>query len=245
MPLWSDDVRVDTATFESAMNRWIALKRITLREGLRRQAGLLADELVRDTPPEKGRVGSRTFGARKAGEARAERDIQRAVRPLDPRTFRSEGLADAIREKRYDVIQKALPNFRIQPFAPDLHRKAQDRDGRVRRPTLVATPDHVEHAAYVREIKQRVGLAKGGWVAAQQALGRQPQSWLLTHAWVGRCVDRTDAPEPHVSMVNNADWAQGRLAGIIVNRALTRREGRMERDIAGILAARARKVGLA
>ena len=71
----SDTVRVDTAAFESALARFIALKRISLADGIRLQGGLLADELVRDTPPQAGKVGSRQYGARKAGEARAARDL--------------------------------------------------------------------------------------------------------------------------------------------------------------------------
>ncbi len=244
----NEAVQVDTRSFESAMNQFIALKRISLREGLRLQAGLLADELVRDTPPEKGTVQGKAYGARKAGEARLDRDIRRAVRPLDPSKWNSEPLADLIREKRYEALQLAFRNFsseRIVPFAPAVHEQARDEDGRVRKSRNRATPDYREEAAYDRQMRRRVGLAKGGWVAAQRALGRKVQAWLLPHAWVGDFVDQTDAAEPRVQIVNQAYWAGGRLAGVIVAKAMARREGRMQRWIEGALAANARKAGLA
>jgi hypothetical protein len=243
-----DGVRVDTSTFEAAMNRFIALKRISLAEGLRLQAGLLADELVRDTPPQAGTVGGKSYGARKAGEARVERDIRRAVRPLDPRKWTSDGMAELIRSKNYDALQKVFSRFsslRIVPFSPRLHQEARDPEGRVRRDTGRATPDLAEHVAYVKRIKARVGLAKGGWAASQKALGRRVQAWLTPHLRYGRLIDRTDQAEPSLTMQNEAHWAGDRLAGIVVRKAMTRREGRMRRWIEGALVAQARKAGLA
>ncbi|MCZ7637593.1 MAG: hypothetical protein M5U12_17085 [Verrucomicrobia bacterium] len=246
--LEADDIRVDTTTFEAAMNQFIALKKLSLAEGLRLQAGLLADELVRDTPPAKGAVDGQSLGARKAGEARLARDIRRAARPLIPSEWKSESLAELIRQKKHAALQEVFKRFssdRILPFAPPVHQEARDNEGRVRKPKAQATPDYREHAAYTRQMRRRVGLAKGGWAASQQALGRRVQAWLRPHLWAGHLADQTGAPEPMVRLQNDTYWAGSRHAQIIVRKAMTRREGRMRRWIEGALAAQARKAGLA
>ncbi|HNU53250.1 MAG TPA: hypothetical protein PKJ98_20350 [Verrucomicrobiota bacterium] len=242
-----NDIRVDTTNFEAAMNQFIALKKLTLAEGLRLQAGLLADELVEDTPPQKGIVDGRSYGARKAGEARLARDIRRAARPLVPSEWESKSLADLIRQKKHAALQEVFRNFsseRIVPFGPPVHREARDAEGRVRRQLAQATPDYQEEAAYTRSMRQRVGLAKGGWAASLLALGRKVQAWLRPHLWAGRLVDQSSAPEPMVRLQNDTRWAGSRHAQIIVRKALARREGRMRRWIEGALAAQARKARL-
>jgi hypothetical protein len=246
------DVRVDARTFEGAMNQFIALKRIALRDGLRFQAGLLAGELLRDTPPQAGTVtldgATQALGARRAGQARAERDLRRAVRPLNPKQWSDPGIATLIRRRKYDVLQRVFARFsnlQIVPFAPGLHAEARDEDGRVRRSRNVATPDLMAHAAYARKLRGRVGIAKGGWAAAMIGLGRRPPSWVLPFAKYGSLRDGSAEPEPSVSMVNDSAWAGGRYAQIIIRSAMTRRQGRMERWIEGALRARARRAGLA
>ncbi|MCZ7635750.1 MAG: hypothetical protein M5U12_06715 [Verrucomicrobia bacterium] len=243
-----DGVRVDTSTFEAAMNQFIALKKLTLAEGLRLQAGLLADELVRDTPPQAGTVAGKSFGARKAGEARVSRDIRRAVRPLDPRQWASDGMADLIRSRNVEALQTAFSRFsplRILPFSPGLHQEARSAEGAVEKDKGRATPDMAEHVAYVKRMKARVGLAKGGWAASQKALGRRVQNWLTAHLRYGRLIDHTDRPEPSITMENDARWAGSRLADITVRKADDPTRGRMRRWIEGALAAQARKAGLA
>ena len=242
------DVRVDTRSFGDALDQFIALKRVTLRDGLRQQAGLLADELVRDTPPTKGVVSGKPYAARQAGEARLARDVRRAARPLNPARWKSPRLAELIREKQYGPLQAAFSHFsptRIVAFRPAVHQTARDAEGRVRKAQPQATPDHLEEAAYARRQRRRVGLAKGGWVASLLGLGRRVPAWLRPHAWVGDFEDRSETSEPSVRLINGSNWAGGQLAEVIVGRAVTRREGRLRRWIEGALAANARKAGLA
>lgn len=250
MSAFVEDIRVDAQSLVGGIDRWIALKRISLRDGLRKQAGLLADELVKDTPPDKGTgAGGKGIAARRMGEQRVAREITRAVRPLIPSQIQDNGLARLVREKRYTDLQKVVSHFsgeQVVQFSPSVHESARDVDGRVVKSKNQATPDWREHAQYIKAKQKNVGIAKGGWVASQVAMGRRPQAWLLRHAWAGACQDNTDAlaGEQNVKLQNNSDWGGGRLAGILMRKAMTRREGRLARDIAGMLAAASRKAGL-
>lgn len=237
------EARVNTRSFESALSQFIRLKKLTLKEGLRQQAGLLANELIADTPPTKGKVGGKTYGTRKAGEARMGRDVRRSVRPLVPKQWRSERFALLIRRKKYDALKAAFANFsedKVLPFTSEIHQGARE-DGRVKARLAQTTPDYREEAAYIRKMRSRVGLAKGGWAASSRAVGRRVPAWLVPHLWAGEFKDRTNDRNPSVVLINRSAWAGGRHADFIVRKALRRREGRLVRALEGALAAQARK----
>ncbi|MCP5515671.1 MAG: hypothetical protein H7A45_00255, partial [Verrucomicrobiales bacterium] len=218
------EARVNTRSFESALSEFIRLKKLTLRDGLRQQAGLLADELIRDTPPTKGKVGGKSYGARKAGEARMGRDVRRSARPLIPSQWRTPRFATLIRRKKYDALEAAFAHFsedKILPFSSDIHQGARE-DGRVKARLAQATPDYREEAAYIRKMRSRVGLAKGGWAASSRALGRRVPAWLVPHLWAGAFQDHTTDRNPSVVLINRSAWAGGRHADFIVRKALRR-----------------------
>lgn len=241
-----DSVRVDTSGFEDAMAQYLRLKKVSLSQGVREQAKLLAKELIADTPPTKGTVGGKSLSARAAGRARVARDITRAVRPLDPREWQSKVIRDLIRRKDYEALAAVMERFSsdtVLSFEDIIHIKARVA-GRVRKKLPQATPDHQEHRAYVKKVQDRVGTAKGGWVASFEKMGGKAPAWLQSKRSAGTVVDLTQATDPSVEMINRANWAEDSMATAIVNKALRRRQGRMVRWIEGALAAAARKAGL-
>lgn len=199
------DLSVHTREFNDAVNRYVLVLGKDARQAIRYQSMLLGKRLIQFTPP----------ATRAQGRKAVARDIERAVTPLRPLDFKSPGIRRLIRARDYAGLEAVFARFEqgpfarftVRPFSPELHRSKRDRRGRVTRSAKVATPDAKEVREYVREVQQRVGRAKGGWVRTVTHLGGSAPAWLTQHAGTGTVEDRTAELNPYVRMRNRSEWA--------------------------------------
>lgn len=199
-------LETNLADFNAALSRYMAAFKLRRREAIRFAAGRLVDRLMRFTPPPRESKGTKAV----------RRDIRRAMRPLIPSHFKDKRIKQMIREKNVRVLQaifrsmgSTMADVKVEKFDPSLHRKVQDSRGRVLRWSRVVTPDVQELRDYTELIKQRVGWAKGGWVAAATALGRDVLPWVQRHRAAGSYSDTLNEPvdDPAIEITSFAKWA--------------------------------------
>ncbi|HNQ89019.1 MAG TPA: hypothetical protein PKM73_10430 [Verrucomicrobiota bacterium] len=199
------DLTVQTREFNDAVSRYVVALGKDARQAVRYQSMLLGKKLIQFTPP----------ATRAQGRKAVARDIQRAVTPLRVADFKSRGIRKLIRERDYTALQVVLAKFKtgpfagfaVKPFSPELHTSKRDSRGRVRKSAKVATPDATEVRDYIRQVQQRVGRAKAGWVKAVTQLGGSVPDWMARHAGTGSVEDRTQSLNPYVRMLNHSEWA--------------------------------------
>ncbi len=195
--------------YSHALTEFIRFYAVEIPKGLRYQGRLLAQELIKKTPPD----------TRAQGRRAVERDIQRAVRPLRPQDFSSKDIRALIRKRDYDALETVfsrfpdssdLHNVSVVPFHRELHAQVRDRRGRVKNFQRRVTPDADRVKEYIAEMKGHVGQAKGGWAASLIALGGRPAAWIAQHAGSGRFEDHADSiVNQYIQMTNESEWAGG------------------------------------
>lgn len=206
--------QVDTDAFNDAIRAYVTRLGVELPKALRTQSRLLFKFVIDRTPPK----------TRAEGRRRVTRQIEMAIRPLDPKSFESDSVRRLIRERQYEVLGKILSGRGVVPFSADVHHRARDPHGRVRKETGYLTPDTSEVRDYIGVMQANVGRAKGGWVPAYKAAGGKPAAWLDRWSSMGAVEDRlSDSGGPYIQAENRSEWAT---------------HGDDERIVAGAMAAR-------
>jgi hypothetical protein len=192
-----------------ALGEFIRFYAVSIAQALRYQGKLLAQELIKKTPPD----------TRAQGRHAVERDIKRAVRPLRPQDFKSKKIRSLIRKRDYQALEAVfrrfpdssdLRNVSVVPFDPKLHTEIRDRRGRVKKFQRKATPDYNEVREYIAHTQSHVGQAKGGWAASFIGLGGRPAAWIAQHASAGSFEDHAGNPLlDYIQMTNRSEWAGG------------------------------------
>ena len=178
-----------------------------LLETLMQEGRLLSRLLVKLTPPKRKSQGIRNVKA----------DINRAIRPLEPKNFSADWIKrmikahDARKLETYfhrDSQSGPMSRYKIVTFHRRYHLQARNKARRVPKNQFIATPDHREQKAYVRKIQRTVGRAKGGWVKGAELFKAKPAQWVRKHKDQGRVIDkRRDAKRPSVRLINESSWA--------------------------------------
>lgn len=241
---YNQALATNVAAFNAALVKYVVAFRVGRRTAIRFAAGKMVDRLFRFTPP--GRLSK--------GEKNVRRDIRLAVAPLNPSAFRNRRIKEAIRERDYRALRAIFQNFKggwagvvVTPFDPSLHRQAQDYRGRVRNWSRRVTPDVDALRAYIAKIKGHVGWAKGSWVAAARALGRDILPWVARHPEAGAYEDTLDErgdSNPAIRITSRTDWAIRNEARIKSNalkevnkdllKAVAEQEQRAQREASAI-----------
>lgn len=227
--------------FRAAILNFIRHQKVSVAEGMRIQGRLLAEQIVKFTPPKD----------KKQGEAAVERDINRVFNPLDPDNFKPS-VARLIRSGDWEALQAfidriktgPLVNKRVIAFTAALHRQNQASRGRVHKelPYVTAEVDAVRD--YIRSVKKHVGQGRGGWASAVEGLGGKASKWVSRHAGSGELIDRADALSPSIEMINKSEWAKGGDEGRIVQNAIRSRIEKIEKSIAIKQAQAMKKAGI-
>ncbi|MCZ7641369.1 MAG: hypothetical protein M5U12_38105 [Verrucomicrobia bacterium] len=235
------DLTVQTREFNDAVSRYVVALGKDARQAVRHQSMLLGRRLIQYTPP----------ATRAQGRKAVARDIQRAVTPLRVADFESRGIRKLIRERAYSALEAVLAKFKsgpfarffVKPFSPELHTSKRDSRGRVRKSAKVATPDATEVRDYIRQVQERVGRGKAGWVKAVTQLGGSVPEWMARHAGTGSVEDRTQSVAPYVRMLNRSEWAADPEVNRVLSQAFRSRRRDMVTSIEKAAAAAARKGG--
>ena len=199
-----------------------------LIQSLRDEARLLLKQVIEFTPPQ----GDDDSTPRTQGRNAVERDIHRAIRPIDP-SFESESLNKSITrladERDYDALQTIYDRIgagvKVRPFSPAIHQQARASRGRVPDTTKpVLTPDTAELNAYVKTVQNRVGRGKGGWALAYVKLGGKPANWIRKWVETGTFYDTlANFKDGAIEQTNRSEWARGGDEDRIIDHAIKTR----------------------
>lgn len=202
-------VDIEYQDYARALAEFIRQRGTLLPKALRGEGRLLANRLVRYTPPKTLSQGRKAVA----------RDVQRAVRPLRPADFSSQRIRKLIRKRDYAGLQAVFTRFPqgselrgvsvVEPKFPEMHEQARSSRGRVLKFQGVVTPDADKVREYIRTVQGHVGRGRSGWAVSLLALGGKPSAWVLRHAKrdTGLFEDRVDA-QGYIRMENRSEWAE-------------------------------------
>jgi hypothetical protein len=232
--------------FSASMSRYVVDLKMSIPQVFKDQMRLFVKEIVAQTWPK----------TRKQGEDAVERDIRKAVKPLDKNAFNSiqnprlkKALQNAAIEKDTDRLRMLFnrlgprKNDVIVLFSPDMHKSQRNSRGRIAKSTGRVTFDTTAHAAYTKKVQGAVGWARAGWNAASARLGTVVAGWIKRHGTNGGSQhgNPSDPVRPNLSMINDAVEIPGYQAQ--VERALMLREKKMTIDVERRLAAITKQAG--
>lgn len=240
---------------------------------LRAQARLAAVSFAFQTQPFGGSkaTGGQQDSAKRQGEGAVERDIRRVVKvasdvyPALEKQAVGAGRAfySYMKKGSYDLARQMLVRLRVPGF---IQAEVGEMSGRYHKSARAPIPKRPRISSsqkpllitnaiapiknYVKEVKKRVGIAKGGWAACAMQLGGtrgrmatntegvQQQAipaWVKRHAGgraSGTVIDQSENfMVGRIHMVNNVPWVSNCLSDQQAQRALDIQKERMQRAI--------------
>ncbi len=237
---------VDVRAFDAALRNLAAASEQSTPEVFCTQMRLFAESIDKLTFPRTRAQGARAV----------ERDLRRAVCPLDAKFFQSlkderlkKRIKDLMRKRDLAALQSVLANVthgraQLVPFSPELHSRVRNRRGRVERSTGLYTADVTAWRAYLKKKQAMVGWARGGWNAFGRKVGYNTAAWVAKHGSAGGSAsgDPTHPVTPWIEGINRAVGIPGyeqRLRQL----ALRVRVQAMQRAFVEMLKRRARENG--
>lgn len=205
-----DVITIDDAVWRQKLAKYVANIGGGMIEALNEEWPQLMDLVVRLTPPNSLSQGRKAVA----------RDIYRTMRPFDPRG-KTEGIREIVAKKdtaAYNLVAARITSGPMAGttavhFSPEYHKQARNRYGRVGRDMkrVVLGSDVPILKRYVRQVQDRVGFAKAGWLAALRLVGgKVAPAWVERHgaAGAGAVVDDRNNPDnPSITAINRTPWA--------------------------------------
>ena len=235
------EAKVEAAQFMAAFNEYRQLVKVMPSKALTFQGRKLFELVAKNTPPRNLSQG------RKA----VKRDVERAVQPIKPDTFRNPEVQKMVRQRDYaglhEFAQRASGGrWDIVPFEEKLHKERRDKRGRVRKGSGLLTPDTDKVREYISKLQSHVGMGRGGWAASILSLGgtiaKLAERWASRGSVVNKVADPISA---YIQGDNKSPWAgQGDEDRVIAN-SMAARAGAINADIERRLEQAKQKAGLA
>lgn len=176
---------IEMKKFNTAVDALVALGG---PDELRLQARMLVQELMRRTPPFRGKGSPKGATDRQVGETAVKRDINRAIEGLDPKGWRDAAIKKAFEDRDAPRVQAILRNIRSNKrlnvstaFAPSMHTNQRRSRGRVLSDKHEATLDYGAWLLYRDKVVARVGKLKASWAAAGVVLGAKIPDYVARH----------------------------------------------------------------
>lgn len=180
------------------------------------------------------------------GQRSVERDLRKAVQPLNIRQFPGDGkfnvaMRSAIRTRNIAKAQslidritgEPLKGARVLNFSKGLHLNERGSRGRVLgKWRKVLTLDVVEWRNRLRLLKSRVGMALGGWANAMTGLNVPVKSWASRHSSRGAYLNSLRGLNGYLTATNRSAWAGDNGAAREVRNALKIRESILAKKLA-------------
>lgn len=235
---------------------------------VRNQAGLVARECIKDTPPMTfGREYGQSFAEqRRIGQEAVKRDVGKVFKTADEFSFLGSGdgvddgnpahkFSNAIKRlmRKGDVAGAEMllrrSKIRVRGVVDSaslyLHKQARNRSGRVNsniRPWLVKNKASIKEVLRAR--LAMVGTAKSGWFKAAFRLGVKVPSWIIKASGSGSYSEiRGNNPSVYVS--NDVPYvAETNMERRIVERAMRNRLRNSTKEVEHALAASLRRKGV-
>lgn len=192
---------IDEAGYRNALNQFVTELNANGELLLKEEMRLLLRDVVSFTPPKTQAQG------RKAVDA----DLRRNAAPLDAQKIKIPRMAELVRKRDVEAIQKFADNIkggffnrrRLLQTTEDIqaeHRRNRTRYGRVRSDKRNMALLSVWRK-YTREVQDRVGFAKAGWLRAAEGVGLKLPNFVTRHA--GNAPGQYIAPTPQKLVIES------------------------------------------
>lgn len=202
---------------------------------VKQQAGLMARDCMRLTPPFSSKPISESMGTqRKAGQKAIAKDVSLVFKPLDAYGIMTrdwdvkhgdigDRIRAAVRRKDFALAEVLLNKAGLKPLAvidkatEELHRQRMGRAmkprGRTYRVRLEASINRL-----TKQLQSQVGKAKAGWskaIRAYERIDTVPQ-WVRTHGESASLViEHKSQDSPAITIGNSVRYVQDRAKEII------------------------------
>lgn len=202
--------------------KWVAVfadqSKKTFREALYGEWPLLIRKVMDFTPPFKVRNAPSSTDL-SVGRAAVAFDIYKTMRPFNPaaRTKGLEAILDRGNIEAYNIVASRSKRPEMHgttaiQFDPTEHLRQRDSRGRVRghdRRKVVLGSDVGKLKAYVKQVQERVGYAKSGWLKALLLVGGEAPGYVSKQGTGGGDVidDHANVNEPSITAINRTPWA--------------------------------------
>jgi hypothetical protein len=202
-------VEISTEVWTSKMADYIANVGGNMRSALDEEWPLLMELIVRLTPPKSLAQGRKAVSS----------DIHRTMRSFDPALIKTEGIREIVERKNYaafDIVASRvkggyMANAKAAPFDPFFHTSQRNARGRVntKRPIIMLGDDSSLLKKYVKQVQDRVGYAKAGWLKALHLVGgRMAPGFVEKQHCAGDVIDdRNNPDDPSITAINRTPWA--------------------------------------
>lgn len=192
---------IDEAGYRNALNEFVTRLNANGELLLKEEMRLLLRDVVSFTPPK----------TQAQGRAAVYTDLARNAAPLDPQKIKMKRMADVVRKRDVEAIQKIADNLKggffqrrtLLQTTDDIraqHKKNRTRYGRIRKDMRNMALLSVWRK-YTREVQDRVGFAKAGWLRAAEGVGLKLPNFVTRHA--GNAPGQYIAPTPQKLVIES------------------------------------------
>lgn len=219
------------------MNKIAGIVNKTLLEILRQQAGLFARDAMKITPPFGASSVRESYGKQyRTGQAAVDHDVDLTFRPVDSYwILKSDNhyahgdlgaqIREAIQKNNWLLAEFLLNKARLKPAGviPDatieLHKQKFDKAFRVRG-RKYAVKNKASIGRVKLALRNRVGIAKAGWMEAYTKYGRTMDTvpnWIKRHQGIanGRTSEKLSDTKPEITLENPVPYVQDRADEMI------------------------------
>lgn len=253
-------VKVETARLNAAFSQLAIATGKSFGSIVLQNSRLIAWNLAHNSQPY-----GMTLAEKKTGEAAVARDIGNVFKSAaaifellkaeDEKLAKSwyalvkqggYGQAEKLLREKSKITDRNAPIF--APLDPRFHDNARGRGGRVNRHRAAQiVPDGKSIKSYIKEVQQRVGFGKAGWITAGNQIGRVTRvpGWITRHGGraPGSAIDNTKGIDPHVTLINGVSYIGSILPPHEIASALNMQREKMLSHIEHVIAAEAEKAG--
>lgn len=165
-----------------------------------------------------------------------------------------------MRAGKYDQASDFLKSLNLHPFSyarvgkfdAGIEHKKSRFGGRQKVPKnqlpRLGVTNFNNIRSYINKIKERVGIAKGGWAACANRLGglKDIPAWVYNHAKqrnLGGVDDFTSGKNPHVILTNSVPWIDKCLSQGQMQRAIDIQKQKMMASIDHAMSRSAKAMG--
>jgi hypothetical protein len=211
-------ISISTVVWERKITEYAVKTGLTMREALYEEWPLLIRKVMDFTPPFKtgGAAGASDLSV---GRAAVANDIYKTMNVFNPaaRTKRLERILETKDIAAFNIVAARSRSSYMKgktavAFSPQVHLSQRNRRGRVPgsdRRVVVLGSDVGLLKKYVKEVQERVGYAKSGWLKALLLVGGNAPGYVMKKGTSGGDVidDHADEENPSITAINRTPWA--------------------------------------
>lgn len=221
-------ISISTEVWQKKLAAYMVATGKNLRGALNEEWPLLLRKVIDFTPPFKA-GGASGQSDMSVGRAAVAHDIDKTMRPFDPKNIRTPSLRKIVESKDIPAFNAVanrsknglMTNARAIAFSPEAHLRRRNARGRVGGSSLnqvVLGSDAALLKAYVTKVQSHVGFAKSGWAAGYNAVAARGDfgaiaaplpAYVARHGTAGGDVidDRQNEDHPSITAINRTPWS--------------------------------------